>query len=111
MVIKKGDLVSFRKIEPQHRGPENRITAWRRITDSERVEWYKSDDALGMTDDGLTKLAPKDVWFYLNPDQMYLVKKARVRAPCGYGHRSGCLEVVDLFTGEQIFVERIFLKV
>jgi len=107
MKVKKGDLVSLHKI---HKNSLRHGPAWRRLTVLEREAWYQSNTAKGVTCDGETKLPPTDVWLDIVPNRVYLVVRARIRAPCGYGYRSGCFELVDTLTGIQFFIERTFLE-
>lgn len=69
---------------------------WRPLTYEELQAWKNSDDSKGMTDDGETKLPPRDV--YLRADgRTYEVLRARVEAPRGYGNPTpGCCEVLSL---------------
>ena len=99
----KGDLV---RVKPGSDLGPHRVKCWRRMTSEEKQAWYASDEAKGMTDDGETKLSPQDVSITLDQDRIYVVVKARTRAPRGYGVAAGCMTLLDTVTGVTFFSYR-----
>ncbi len=100
----KGDLV-----KPRGEG----VNAWRRLTMDERNAWYaeffklcREGKEVPYDSGGESRLAPNDTYTRLSPDVVLTVVRGRVAAPSGYGTRSGCCEVFDPTTGQNLYVFR-----
>lgn len=96
MEIKKGHLVCVKA---------SRYSMWRPVTPAETKAWYDSDESKGMTDDGETKLPPRESYSNSDGTKFYRVVRSRVAARRGYHTVSGCCQVEDA-DGNLLFVER-----
>lgn len=103
--MKKGTLITVTKLLP--------LAAWRTSTHEEREEWYrelaqrvKEGKDVPYDCAGESKLAPMSQYRDLVPGTRLLVMRARVAAPRGYYTVSKCIEVVNLDTGEALFLEK-----
>jgi hypothetical protein len=103
----KGDLVHA------HRPG---LVAWRRATPEEKSEWYKQNAiavaegrAFPFDSAGEPHLAPADVFCPVEVDDPLQVTRGRVTAPLSYGNAKDCCEVLNLRSGETLFVKRVAL--
>ena len=103
--MKKGTLITVTKLLP--------LAAWRKSTHEERQLWYKElaqrvaegkDSPFDSA--GESRLAPMSQYRDLEPGTRLLVMRARVAAPREYWTISKCIEVVNLDTGEALFLEK-----
>jgi len=89
------------------------LAAWRKTTQEERELWYKElaqrvkeGKDVPYDSAGESKLAPMSIYRDLPEGTRLLVMRARVAAPRGYYTVPKCIEVVNLDTGEALFLEK-----
>jgi hypothetical protein len=78
---------------------------WRDRTEAEHREWNDSDESKGMDSAGETKLDSPSRWRVPAADEVFIIVKARVTAPCGWNTVPGCAEIEDT-QGVRWFVKR-----
>lgn len=92
---------------------KNSVQAWRSTTNEEQNLWYKelaervhAGKDLPYDSAGESRLAPMTEYKNLSAGTRLLVMRARVAAPRGYYTISGCMEVLNLDSGESLFVQK-----
>lgn len=101
--MKKGTLITVTSL----------TSAWRTLTTAERNAWYEAFHAdcragrdVWHDSAGESRLAPMTDYKDLEEGTRLLVMRARVAAPRGYHTVAGCMEVLNLDSGESLFVRK-----
>ena len=92
MSFKKGDIVT---VNEKMIVNTLLIPIWRALTSSEIDSWFKSDASKGMTSAGETILPPETRHKSVALGELFIVKRARVRATKGSREVGMCMEVID----------------
>ena len=103
--MRSGDQVKF-TTQAAKEASAGKSKGYRRATEAETLDWYRSEAARGLDDAGESKLPPRSVYIKFDASTTFTVRRGRARYSIGYENpRSGFTLVCCNSTGTEAYVK------